>query len=99
MSFQTMHEQDAIKRLNVRLECFWAFWKVQNEGIPKLPSEGRTEGWKAFKPRVEAAYMPKWAHRSQESMWESGGEMGDGAEHELRNVRCAQKMTKSGVAG
>jgi hypothetical protein len=64
---------------NVRLECFWALWKVQNEAIPTVPPEGQTEGWKAFKPHAKAANVPQWAQRSRESIWELRGEMGDGA--------------------
>jgi hypothetical protein len=41
--------------------------------------EGQTDKWKALKPHVKAANMPKWAQCSQESIWESGGEVGDGA--------------------
>jgi hypothetical protein len=64
---------------DVSLECFWALWKVQNEVIPTEAPEGQTEKWKALKPRVKAANVPKWAQRSQECIWESGGEVGDGA--------------------
>jgi hypothetical protein len=31
-------------------------------------------------PCVKTANVPKWAQRSQESLWESGGEVGDEAE-------------------
>jgi hypothetical protein len=62
-----------------RLECIWAFWKGQNEAIPTVPTKEQTEWWKALKPRVKAANVPKWAQRSLESIWESGAEVGDGA--------------------
>jgi hypothetical protein len=75
--FGMMHEAHAKKGENVGLECFWAFRKVENEAIPTIPQEGQTEMWKALKPRVKAANVPKWAQRSQESIWESGGKVGD----------------------
>jgi hypothetical protein len=62
------------KEKNVSLECFWELWKVQNEEFPKVPPEGQMDKWKALKPGVKAA--PKWAQRSQESIWESGREVG-----------------------
>jgi hypothetical protein len=52
---------------------------VQNKEIPTVPPEGQTDKCKALKPRVKAANVPKWAQHSQESMWESGGKVGDGA--------------------
>jgi hypothetical protein len=63
----------------MRLECFWALRKVQHEAIPTVPSEGQADKCKALKPRNKAANVPKWAQRSQESICESGGEVGDGA--------------------
>jgi hypothetical protein len=44
-----------------------------------VPPEKQTNKWKVLKPRAKAANVPKWAQRSQESIWESGGEVGDGA--------------------
>jgi hypothetical protein len=70
----------------VRVECCWALqlWKEQNEAFPTVPPAGQTDKWKAFKPRVidtvKAKNVPKWAQRSQESIWKSGGEVRDGAE-------------------
>jgi hypothetical protein len=64
----------------VRLECSWALWKEQNEAFPTVPQAWQTDKRKALKPRVKADNVPKWAQRSQESIWESGWEVRDGAE-------------------
>jgi hypothetical protein len=53
----------------VRLERFWALWKEQNEAFPTVPPARQTGQWKALKPRVKAANVPKWAQFSQEIMW------------------------------
>jgi hypothetical protein len=72
---------DAFKKLEMSdWSAFWTLWKVQNEAIPTVFSEGQTEKWTALKPCAKAANVPKWAQRSQESIRESGGEVGDGAE-------------------
>jgi hypothetical protein len=55
-------------------KCFCALRKVQDEAIPTVPPERQTEGWKALKLGGKAAYIPKWAKRSQESIWEMGKE-------------------------
>jgi hypothetical protein len=39
----------------VRLNCFWALLKVQNEAIPTVPPKGQTEEWKALKRSAKAA--------------------------------------------
>jgi hypothetical protein len=56
-----------------RLECFWALCKEQDEAIPTVLPAGQTNTWKGRKPRVKAVNVPKWAQRTQESIWESGG--------------------------
>jgi hypothetical protein len=61
-------------------------WKIQNKVIRTVPPEGQTDKWKALKPHVKAANVPKWAQRSQEGIWEFGGEMGDGAGN--RVMKC-----------
>jgi hypothetical protein len=72
----------------VRLECFWALWKKQNEEFPTVPPAGQTDKWKVLKPHVKAANVLKWAQRSQESIWESGGEVRDGAGKRTRVMEC-----------
>jgi hypothetical protein len=47
-------------------------------GNSNITSRRQTEKWKALKPRVEAN-VPRWAQRSQESIWEFGGKVGDRA--------------------
>jgi hypothetical protein len=73
--------------------------KYRMLAIPTVPPEGQTEKWKALKPRVKAENVPIWAQRSQESIWEFGGKVGDGAGKRVTNVRCAQKTTRRGVSG
>jgi hypothetical protein len=51
---------------------------VPNEAIPTVPPEGQAEEWKALKLIIKAANVPKWAQRSQESIWEFG-KNGNGA--------------------
>jgi hypothetical protein len=75
MSFRMVHERHAINRENGVL---LGSLDVQNEAMPTVP-EGQTEEWKALKPRVKAARVPKWVQRSQESIWQPWGEVGDGA--------------------
>jgi hypothetical protein len=56
-----------------------------------VPPEELREKWKALKPRVKAANVPKWAQRSQESIWESGEEVGDGAgKQEMEGEMCTE---------
>jgi hypothetical protein len=63
----------------VRLECFRALWKVQNEVIPTVPRRANRVVEGIQTPRVKATTVPKCAQLSQEKIWESGGEEGDGA--------------------
>jgi hypothetical protein len=75
----------------VRLQRFWALWKIKNQAIPQVPLEGQAGKWKAFKPRVKAANGPELAQRSQESILESGGEVGDEAgERWMECEMCAE---------
>jgi hypothetical protein len=95
-----MHQKVKI----LRLKCFRALRKVQNEAIPKVFSKGHAEEWKALDLIFKAANVPKCAQRSQESMLGLGGTKGDGAgkrvmKCHISNVRCAQKMTGRGMAG
>jgi hypothetical protein len=65
--------------------------------IPKVPPEGQTEKWKALKPRVGAANELKRAQRSQESMWELWGEVGDGAgKRVMKCEKCTENDEGSG---
>jgi hypothetical protein len=87
-----------LKVKNVRLEYFWALWKVQNVAIPAAgaPPEGPPEKWKAIKPRFKAANVPKWAQRSQDSIWESWGEVGDGAGKRVMECEMCTENDKEG---
>jgi hypothetical protein len=70
---------------------------VQNEAIPTVTPEGQTEKGKALTPRVKAANGPaKWAKRSQESIWESGGEAGDGAGKRVVECEMCTENDKEG---
>jgi hypothetical protein len=84
------------------MERSWALTKKQNEAFPTVPPAGQTDMWKALKPRVKAENVPKWAQRSQESIWESGWEARDGAGKRVKECEmhiCAQKMTRREGAG
>jgi hypothetical protein len=61
-----------------------------------VPSEEQTDKWKALEPRVKAANVPKWAQRSQESIWESGGEMGDVAGKRVMECEMCTTNDKEG---
>jgi hypothetical protein len=87
-----MHQKVKI----VRLECFWALWKVQNEAIPTIPRQGQTEKWKALKPRFKAENVPKWAQISQESIWESGRRVADGAGDRVMECEMCTEHDKEG---
>jgi hypothetical protein len=84
------------KQAKVRLECFWTLWKVQNEAIPTVPSEGQTDKWKALKPRAKAANVPIWAQRIQESIQKSGGEVEDGAGKRVMEYEMCTENDKEG---
>jgi hypothetical protein len=73
-----------------------ALRKIQNEAIPTIPPEGQTEKWKALKPCVKAANVPKRAQHSQESIWESGGEVGDGAGKRVMTCEMCTEIGKEG---
>jgi hypothetical protein len=76
-----------------RLGCFWALWKVQSKVVPAVPPERQTDKYKALKPRVKAA---KRAQRSQESIWESGGKVGDGAGMRVMECEMCTETTRRG---
>jgi hypothetical protein len=60
--------------------------------FPAVPPAGQTDKWKALKPHVKAVNVPKWAQRSQESIWESGGEVRDGAGKRVMECEmCTEK--------
>jgi hypothetical protein len=52
------------KSKNVRLECFWAPWKVRNEAIATVSPEKQTGEWKVLDPHVKGSNLPKWALRA-----------------------------------
>jgi hypothetical protein len=80
----------------VRLECSWARLKEQNEAFPTVPPSGQTDKWKALKPCVKAENVPKWAQCSQESIWESGWEVRDGAGKRLIECEMCTENDKEG---
>jgi hypothetical protein len=71
--------RDTMKSKKCQIGVFWALWKAQNKAIPTVSPEWQTDKWKALKPCAKAANVPKWAPHSQEGIWESGGEVADGA--------------------
>jgi hypothetical protein len=80
MSLYTEHDRQQKVKV-VRLERSWELWKEQNEAFPTVPPAGQTDKLKALKPHVKAVNVPKWAQRSQESMyyiWEYMGIWGLG---------------------
>jgi hypothetical protein len=94
MSLYTLHVQQKVKA--VRLECFLALWKVQNEAFQTVPRAGQTDKWKTLKPRVKAVNVPKWAQNSQESILESGGEVRDGAGKRVLKCEMCTENDKEG---
>jgi hypothetical protein len=56
----------------------------------------QTDKWKALKPRVKAVNVPKWAQRSQESIWEYGGEVRDGAGKRVMECEMCTEKNKEG---
>jgi hypothetical protein len=94
MSLYTEHVQQYVKV--VRLERSCALWKEQNEAFPMVPLARQTNKWKALKPRAKAANVPNWAQRSQESRWESGGEVRDGAGKQVMECEMCTENDKEG---
>jgi hypothetical protein len=94
MSLYTEHVQQYGKV--IRLECSWALWKEQNEVFPTVPPAGQTDKGKALKPLVKAVNVPKWAQRSQESIWETGGEVRDGAGKRVMECEMCTGNDKGG---
>jgi hypothetical protein len=76
----------------VRWECSWALWKEQNEAFSTVPPAGQMDKWKALKPRVTAENVPKWAQRSQESIWE----VRDGAGKRVMECEMCTENDKEG---
>jgi hypothetical protein len=73
----------------VRLEWSWAHWKEQNEAFPRVPPSGQRSKWKALKPRFKA-------QRSQESIWESGWEVRNGAGNRVMECEKCTENDKDG---
>jgi hypothetical protein len=80
----------------VRLECSWALWKEWSEAFPTVPPAGQTDKWKVLKARVKAENVPKWAQRSQESIWESGWEIRYGAGKRVMECDVCTENDKEG---
>jgi hypothetical protein len=72
-------------------------FKIQNGAIPTEPLGGPTKKWEALKRRVKAANVPKRAQRSQESIWESGGGVGDGAGKRVMECEMCTENDKEGL--
>jgi hypothetical protein len=53
---------------------------VQDTAAPRGSPLDQPEKVEALKLGVKAANVPEWAQRNEESIWESGGTLGDGAE-------------------
>jgi hypothetical protein len=85
MSLYTEHEERS-----------WAPYKEYNEAFPTVPPAGQTDKWKALKPGAKATNVPKWAQCSQENMWESGGEVRDGAGKRLMECEMCTGNDKEG---
>jgi hypothetical protein len=101
MSLYTEHVQQTTcsvkQQVNVvRLERSWALWKEQNEAFPTVPPAGQTDKWKALKPCVKVVNVPKWAQRSQESKWKSGGEIRNGAGKRVMECEMCTENDKQG---
>jgi hypothetical protein len=94
MSLYTLHVQQYGKV--VGLECSWALWKEQNEAFPTVPPSGQTDKWKVLKARVKAENVPKWAQPCQESIWESGWEVRDGAGKRVMECEMCTENDKKG---
>jgi hypothetical protein len=62
-----------------------------------VPPEGQMDKWKVIKPRVKAANVPNWAKRSQESIWESGREVGDGTGRRVMECEMCTENGKDGI--
>jgi hypothetical protein len=79
-----------------QIGVFLGFWKEWNETFPTVPPAGQTDKWKVLKARVKAENVPKWAQPSQESMWESGWEVRDGAGKRVMECEMCTENDKQG---
>jgi hypothetical protein len=57
-------------------------------------ANGQVEGTQT---RVKAANVPNWAKRSQESIWESGREVGDGTGRRVMECEMCTENGKEGI--
>jgi hypothetical protein len=80
----------------LRLECFRAVRKGQNEAISKVLPKGHAEEWKALDLIFKAANVPKCAQRSQESMLGLGGTKGDGAGKRVMKCEMCTENDREG---
>jgi hypothetical protein len=69
---------------------------TEHEYIPTVPPAGQTDKWKLLKPRAKAANVRKWAQCCQESMWEPGGEVRDGAGKRVMECEMCTENDKEG---
>jgi hypothetical protein len=80
-----------------RLECFWTLGKVRR--FQRYLQKGKQRSARHSNPLSRQQMCRKWAQRSQESKWEFGGEVGDGAENRVMKCEICTEMTRRGVAG
>jgi hypothetical protein len=64
--------------------------------VATVPPAGQTDKWKVLKARVKAENVPKWAQPSQESVWESGWEVRDGAGKRVMECEMCTENDKEG---
>jgi hypothetical protein len=64
-----------------------------NSNCTSRRANGQVEGTQT---RAKATNVPKWARDSQESIWESGGEVGDGAGKQVMECEMCTEHDKEG---
>jgi hypothetical protein len=79
--------------LSMRIHTLHMEW---NETFPTVPPAGQTDKWKVLEARVKAENVPKWAQPSQESIWESGWEVRDGAGKRVMECEMCTENDKEG---
>jgi hypothetical protein len=94
-SFYSLHVSAHYGKV-VRLECSWALWNEWKETFSSVPPAGQMDKWKVLKARVKAENGPTWAQPSQESVWESGWEVRDGAGKRVMECEMYTENDKEG---
>jgi hypothetical protein len=84
---------------SVRLECFWALWKEQNKSHQRYLQKGKRRSERHSNPVSRQQMCQNGHNTSQESIWESGGEVGDGVGKRVMKCEMCTEMTKRGGAG